>query len=214
MSRGLIKRLLIIIVLTIGINSVSNIFGLEDLYTLIIIVVSTLLLMVIFDYKKFSLEVNIKRNRANIFLVSMFLTFSELLSSLNYTLGQVEMGNIVNSFKPLVLGVYTYLVFINVAESFIGIELSETDAIKILTKQEPLENFEEVKKQKALELIKNLGLTRREKEIFDLLLVDMPNKEISEKLYIAEATVKKHVQNILKKADCGNRVEVIEKYSK
>ncbi len=62
------------------------------------------------------------------------------------------------------------------------------------------------------ELFNQLKLTRRENEIFELLVKGKSNRDISEELYIAETTIKKHIQNILKKADCGNRVELIEKY--
>ncbi len=57
-------------------------------------------------------------------------------------------------------------------------------------------------------------LTRREREVFDLALYDLSNKEIAEKLFIAETTVKKHMQNILKKIECSNREQLIEKYNK
>ncbi len=62
------------------------------------------------------------------------------------------------------------------------------------------------------ELFEKLKLTRRENEIFELLVKGKSNRDISEELYIAETTIKKHIQNILKKADCGNRVELIEKF--
>jgi ATP/maltotriose-dependent transcriptional regulator MalT len=35
-----------------------------------------------------------------------------------------------------------------------------------------------------------LGLSRREREVFELALHDLSNKEIADKLFIAEATVK------------------------
>ncbi len=63
-------------------------------------------------------------------------------------------------------------------------------------------------------MVDNLNLTRRENEIYELLVKGNSNREIREVLHIEEATVKKHVQNILKKAECGNRVELIEKYGK
>ncbi len=53
-------------------------------------------------------------------------------------------------------------------------------------------------------------LSRREIEVYDLLISYKTNKEISEELYIAESTVKKHVQNILKKANADNREALIK----
>jgi len=55
-------------------------------------------------------------------------------------------------------------------------------------------------------------LSRREYEVCRHLLAGLTNKEISEALYIAESTVKKHIQNILKKLDCQDRKTVIIKY--
>ncbi len=62
------------------------------------------------------------------------------------------------------------------------------------------------------ELLEKLNLTRRENEIFELLVKGNSNRAISEELCIAETTIKKHIQNILKKAECGNRNELIKKY--
>lgn len=49
-------------------------------------------------------------------------------------------------------------------------------------------------------------LTRREKEVFDLLVSNYDTKEISEKLNISEKTVRNHISNvILKLAVKGRR---------
>lgn len=55
-------------------------------------------------------------------------------------------------------------------------------------------------------------LTNREIAIADELLKGLCNKEIANKLFIAESTVKKHVQNIFKKVEVNNRIEFKEKY--
>lgn len=57
-------------------------------------------------------------------------------------------------------------------------------------------------------------LSRRENEVYALLLNGLSNKEISTDLYIAESTVKKHVQNILKKANMDNRASLIKNKKK
>ncbi|MFA5802284.1 MAG: response regulator transcription factor [Thermoleophilia bacterium] len=49
------------------------------------------------------------------------------------------------------------------------------------------------------------SITRREAEILELLAEGARDKEIAEKLDIAENTVKKHVQNILRKLHVNNR---------
>ena len=54
-------------------------------------------------------------------------------------------------------------------------------------------------------------LTRREKEVFDLLVSNYDTKEISEKLNISEKTVRNHISNvILKLAVKGRAQGVVE----
>ncbi len=210
-----VKKLIFIVVLTIIISSVSNIFLLKDLYILGIIIVSTVLLMLIFDYKKNSFEKNITRFRINIFLVSAFLSLTQIFRTLDGGNGDITMEKVASGFKPMVIGVYIYIVFINLINGYkredvlITGDASRTDeSYNLNIEERKRETREDVVKRE----IKSLNLTRRESEIFNLLLKDLPNKDIADELYIAEATVKKHVQNILKKAECGNRLELIKKY--
>ena len=55
--------------------------------------------------------------------------------------------------------------------------------------------------------LESLDLTKREKTVAMELLGSLSNKEIGEKLFISENTVKKHIQNILRKVDVKNRTE-------
>ncbi len=52
------------------------------------------------------------------------------------------------------------------------------------------------------------GLSEREKEIARLIAEGIRNKEIAERLFIAENTVKVHVKNILKKLELRNRQQL------
>lgn len=51
-------------------------------------------------------------------------------------------------------------------------------------------------------------LTRRESQVFDLIAEGVPNKEVAKELGMAEATVKIHVHNILKKLKVRNRTQL------
>jgi DNA-binding NarL/FixJ family response regulator len=53
-------------------------------------------------------------------------------------------------------------------------------------------------------------LSDREKEVLVMLAQGIPNKEISDKLHIAEGTVKNHVSNILAKLQAQNRTEAAD----
>lgn len=52
-------------------------------------------------------------------------------------------------------------------------------------------------------------LSEREKEVLQLISQGLGNKEISEKLYISENTVKNHLRNILDKLHLQNRMQLI-----
>ncbi|MGD9580508.1 MAG: response regulator transcription factor [Vampirovibrionia bacterium] len=53
------------------------------------------------------------------------------------------------------------------------------------------------------------NLTAREKEIITLVAKGLSNKEISEKLYVSELTVKTHLKNIFKKLNVSSRTQAI-----
>lgn len=54
-------------------------------------------------------------------------------------------------------------------------------------------------------------LTKREKEVFDLLIQNNTTKEISDKLKISEKTVRNHISNVMQKLGVkGRAVAVVE----
>jgi DNA-binding NarL/FixJ family response regulator len=54
------------------------------------------------------------------------------------------------------------------------------------------------------------SLTQREREILDLLLECLSNKQIASRLHLSRHTVKNHVHNILKKRGVADRLELIK----
>lgn len=56
------------------------------------------------------------------------------------------------------------------------------------------------------------NLTKREQEIFKLLLQDKTNQEISDELFISIGTVKTHIHNIFQKVDVSRRAQLINCY--
>jgi DNA-binding NarL/FixJ family response regulator len=53
------------------------------------------------------------------------------------------------------------------------------------------------------------NLTEREGEILRLIARGARDREVAEQLFISESTVKKHVQNVLRKLHARNRVEAV-----
>ena len=52
-------------------------------------------------------------------------------------------------------------------------------------------------------------LTKREKEIFDLLILNYSTKDIAHNLIISEKTVRNHISNVIQKLDVDDRCQAI-----
>jgi len=55
------------------------------------------------------------------------------------------------------------------------------------------------------------GLTERQREVYDLILLGMTNKEIMNKLFIEQSTLKSHINQIYRKLDIKSRRELKSK---
>ena len=72
-------------------------------------------------------------------------------------------------------------------------------------------DIEENKNQTSSSALDNLAqdITQREKEICTLMVEGLTNKQIAEKLYISEGTVKNYISNIYDKTGIHDRVKLI-----
>ena len=57
--------------------------------------------------------------------------------------------------------------------------------------------------------MKNSILTNREKEVFELLILNKTTREISEFLGISEKTVRNHISNVMQKLNVSGRAGAI-----
>lgn len=60
--------------------------------------------------------------------------------------------------------------------------------------------------------VKDSELSKREKEILDLLADGYRNKEISKKLFVSDNTVKSHIYHIYEKLHVKSRIEALNKF--
>jgi two-component system response regulator DevR len=59
---------------------------------------------------------------------------------------------------------------------------------------------------------KNLGLTRREQQLVQLIRQGLTNKQIASRLYLSEQTIKNHLRRMLRKAGAADRLEAVERW--
>ena len=58
-------------------------------------------------------------------------------------------------------------------------------------------------------ILKKSILTRREKEVFELLILNMTTREIAKKLNISEKTVRNHISNAMQKLGVKGRAGAV-----
>lgn len=59
--------------------------------------------------------------------------------------------------------------------------------------------------------IKNLEISKREYEVLQQISLGLSNKEIAEKLFVSESTIKTHVSSLLIKLNSKRRTQAIQK---
>jgi DNA-binding NarL/FixJ family response regulator len=96
----------------------------------------------------------------------------------------------------------TELVIVIIAVIFLGIGLFINK--KRNSQLAPLTNsIDEAK-------IKELGISKREYEVLQLISNGLSNKEIADQLFLSESTIKTHVSNLLTKLDAKRRTQAIQ----
>jgi ATP/maltotriose-dependent transcriptional regulator MalT len=60
-------------------------------------------------------------------------------------------------------------------------------------------------------MLKELSITHREHEILGLIAAGLSNREIGERLFISENTVKTHSARLFEKLDVSRRVQAVQK---
>lgn len=194
MKKSIIKIFIAIILLTLILSIGNDFFEISDIYTVFALLLCTAILLLISDYQNKTFVQNTSNIRTNLFFIATIMSFIKIYSVFSYNInGEVRINEVILSFKPIIISMYIYILFINIFSSY-----SSKQSVDIKTDNND---------------INKLDLTRREREVFELILKDFSNKEIADNLFIAETTVKKHVQNILKKCNCTNRTEIIDNYS-
>lgn len=129
------------------------------------------------------------------YLETFMLVFVRI--SQNKILTENILENLMLDFRPAVYGFLCYVIFRD--------KKAETAEDKEKeSKGDQASSNETERKSPDLSI-----LTRREKQIAELIRKGLSNREIAEELYISETTVKKHVSNIFEKLEICSRKDLM-----
>ncbi len=84
---------------------------------------------------------------------------------------------------------------------FIGIRLNKNSFSKDASQPKNIDSKK----------ITEFGLSKRELEVLNGIASGLSNKEIGEKLFLSESTIKTHVSNLFVKLDAKRRTQAIQK---
>jgi DNA-binding CsgD family transcriptional regulator len=87
---------------------------------------------------------------------------------------------------------------------WLGLKLTRKKEV-VVVKEVPLQPF-----TLNEERLKHLGITRRELEILELIAQGMSNREIAEKLFVSENTVKTHSSRLFDKLSAKRRTQAVQ----
>lgn len=63
-------------------------------------------------------------------------------------------------------------------------------------------------------VLQELGISKREHEVLELIAQGLSNQEIADKLFVSLNTIKTHASNLFLKLDVGRRTQVVQKAKK
>lgn len=116
----------------------------------------------------------------------------------------IEYRFLVLSHSLEIYGGLVALLFAGIG-IWLGLKLTKT---KVVVKEVPIEVSKPFELNR--EKIDELGITKRELEILQLIAAGMSNREIAEKLFVSENTVKTHSSRLLDKLSAKRRTQAIQ----
>ncbi len=160
----------------------------------------------------------------NVYKIYLFAYFAAMVGIIVYTMVKKTAVSIKHSMflAFVVIGNIAIWLVENIIRAnfeFLSISYIITEGL-ILLLYGILQDYEKNKEQNSvtetqIEEIYDINvldsLSEREKEVLTYLLENAKRKEIAEKLFVTESTIKKHTSSIYKKLKVTSRTELLEK---
>jgi DNA-binding NarL/FixJ family response regulator len=97
-------------------------------------------------------------------------------------------------------------------DEFVATIHSVAQGIKVLPPRLTESLFEQILREAAAKeparVVEEVRMTRREREVVDLIGAGLSNKELAQRLNIATHTVKSHVRNVMEKLALHTRLQI------
>lgn len=175
---------------------------------LIAVLGGSVLLTVLYRIKGNDIKSILERLRWSIMVTSYLTTFFSLVAYFRMIKANEDFYSpLIENFLPLFYALLIYVLIDLFIEPFM-ISIKKESVVSHNETNSPRLNIEH--DSTLLEFLLSIDLTKREITIAEELISDLSNKQIADKLYITESTVKKHTQNIYRKASVKNRTEFLQ----
>ncbi len=163
-----------------------------------------IVLLTLSQYRRgMNFDLLVHRARQNAILAGGITTLFALMK----VLSQPHIGNrpFAAALLPLLYGALWYALF---SMEFLNREPQSKSEDELLKPMPKLD----ISLERAYPLLTKRGFTPREIHVALRILTNSANKEIAEDLFISEATVKKHIQNMFKKCGALDRQDFMRLY--
>ena len=169
-------------------------------------VVLGVIILTLSQYKKgMGKEELLSHTQWNAFFAGLLASLFFLLSLFS-DVGQLSIGMLTENLIPLIYGSILYFII----DLFMRHEPPRRqEKVEVNTSNKPSDAFSP---QVAHPILLAKGFSSRECHVALKLMEGISNKEIAQQLYISEATVKKHIQNMFKKCNATDRQNFLTLY--
>lgn len=119
----------------------------------------------------------------------------------------IEYKHFVHAYPSELYGGLVALIF-TVVGAYVGLRWTRPKEVVVLKEVRVRDDGPFVRNDAAL---KELGITPREYEILGLIAEGLSNREIGERLFVSENTVKTHSSRLFDKLSVNRRVQAVQK---